>query len=238
MVILHEYPFAIVDHVGFQDFVGGLRPNFKIVGKNTLKRDIKKIYNEKKQKTMVEIDKNASKVAITTNLWIANNSKRSFMVITTYYISDFWTLESRVVRYFFSMSHFVVLVFRFLGKLINFLLSLVNHIYIYFFGFIIMPSPHDKYSLSKILLECFSDWNIDLKLSVTIDNASNNDGMMKLVSDKFQASSVILGGKLLHMHCAAHILNLVVQEGLNVIDDCIEKVRSNVYFWRQSPKRT
>ena len=82
---------------------------------------------------MVEIDKNASKVAITTDLWPANNSKRSFMVITAHYISDSWTLESRVVRYFFSMSHFVVLVFRFLGKLINFLLSLVNHIYVYFF---------------------------------------------------------------------------------------------------------
>ena len=37
MVILHEYPLAIVDHVGFQDFVGGLWPNFKIVGRNKLK---------------------------------------------------------------------------------------------------------------------------------------------------------------------------------------------------------
>ena len=133
MVILHEYPLAIVDHVGFQDFVGGLWPNFKIVGRNKLKRDIKKNCNEKKKKTMVEIDKNASKVAIKTDLWTANNSKRSFIVITTYYISDFWTLESRVIRYFFLWSHFVVLVFGFLGKLINFLLSLVNHIYVYFF---------------------------------------------------------------------------------------------------------
>ena len=82
---------------------------------------------------MVEIDKNASKVAITTDLWTANNSKRSFMVITVYYISDFWTLESRVIRYFFSLSHSVVLVFRLLGKLINFLPSLVNQIYVYFF---------------------------------------------------------------------------------------------------------
>ena len=84
-VILHEYPLAIVDHVGFQDFVGALRPNFKIVGR----RDIKKIYNEKKQKTMVEIDK-----------------KRSFMVITTHYISDSSTLESRILRYFFSLGSF------------------------------------------------------------------------------------------------------------------------------------
>nr|XP_023922906.1 zinc finger BED domain-containing protein RICESLEEPER 2-like [Quercus suber] len=140
---------------------------------------------------MVEIDKNASKVAITTDLWTANNSKRSFMVITTHYINDSWTLESRVIR------------------------------------FIRMPSPHDKYSLSKILLECLSDWNIDLKSSaITVDNASNNDGMMKLVSDKLQASSLILGVKLLHVRCAAHILNLVVQEGLNVIGDGIEKYQS------------
>ena len=103
MVILHEYPLAIVDHVGFWDFVSGLRPNFKIVGRNTLKRDIKKIYNEKKQKTMVEIDKNASKVAITMDLWTANNNKRSFMVTTAHYISDSWTLESRVIRYFLSL---------------------------------------------------------------------------------------------------------------------------------------
>ena len=43
---------------------------------------------------MVEIDKNASKVAITMDLWTANNNKRSFMVTTAHYISDSWTLES------------------------------------------------------------------------------------------------------------------------------------------------
>ena len=97
----------------------------------------------------------------------------------------------------------------------------------------------DKYSLSKILLECLSNWNIDLKLSViTVNSSSNNNGMMKIVSDKLQVSSLILGGKLLHVHCVARILNLVVREGLNVIGDGIEKVQSSVYFWTQLPKRT
>ena len=161
------------------------------------------------------------------------------MVITAHYISDSCTLEIRVIRFFFLWGHFVVLVFRFSSKLINFLLSLANHIYVFFFRFIRMPSPHDKYSLSKILLEYLSDWNINLKLStIIVDNASHNNGMMKLVSDKFQASSLILGEKLLHVSCATYILNLVVQEGLNIIGDGIEKVQSNVYFWTQSPKRT
>ena len=116
---------------------------------------------------------------------------------------------------------------------------LVNHSYVYFFRFIHFLSPHDKYSLSKVFLECFSDWNIDSKLSaITVDNSSNNDDIMKLVSDKLQASSLILGEKLLHVCCVAYILNLVVQEGLNVIGDGIEKVQSSVSFWIQSPKRT
>ena len=61
---------------------------------------------------------------------------------------------------------------------------------------------------------------------------------MKIVSDKLQVSSLILGGKLLHVHCVARILNLVVREGLDVIGDGIEKVQSSVSFWTQSPKIT
>jgi hypothetical protein len=37
MVIMHEYPLAMVDHVGFRKFVSGLQPNFKLVSRNTLK---------------------------------------------------------------------------------------------------------------------------------------------------------------------------------------------------------
>ena len=74
-----------------------------------------------------------------------------------------------------------------------------------FFRFIHFPSPHDKYSFSKVLLECFSDLNIDSKLSaITVDNSSNNDDMMKLVSDKLQASSLILGENLLHVLCSIY----------------------------------
>ena len=112
----------------------------------------------------------------------------SFMVITTHYISHSWTLESRVISFFFfffHQGHFVVLVFRFSRKLINFMFYIVNQIYVFFVRFIHFPSPHDKYSLSKVFLECFSDLNIDSKLSaITVDNSSNNDDMMKLVSDK------------------------------------------------------
>ena len=47
----------------------------------------------------------------------------------------------------------------------------------------------------------------------------------------------VLGGSMLHMRCAAHILNLIVQDGLSLIGDGIERIRDSVIYWTGSPKR-
>ena len=39
------------------------------------------------------------------------------------------------------------------------------------------------------------------------------------------------------MRCSAHILNLVVKIGLNVIKVAIENVRESVSYWTTTPKR-
>ena len=46
-----------------------------------------------------------------------------------------------------------------------------------------------------------------------------------------------LGGKFFHMRCCAHILNLIVKDGLEIIDGSIEKIRDSVAYWRATPKR-
>lgn len=101
-----------------------------------------------------------------------------------------------------------------------------------------MPSPHTSEVLSEVLMDCLLEWDIDRKLStLTVDNCTTNDAMVRIILDKLQTSSLILHGSLLHMRCAAHILNLIVQDGLVIIKDCIEKVRDSVIFWTGSPKR-
>lgn len=37
MIVLHEYPLSLVDHVGFRRFVGALQPLFKIGTRNTIR---------------------------------------------------------------------------------------------------------------------------------------------------------------------------------------------------------
>ena len=46
-----------------------------------------------------------------------------------------------------------------------------------------------------------------------------------------------MGGSMLHMRCVAHILNLIIQDGLSFIDDGIERIRDSVIYWTGSQKR-
>ncbi|XP_023912434.1 zinc finger BED domain-containing protein RICESLEEPER 3-like [Quercus suber] len=58
MIILHEYPLSIVDHIGFRKYSTSLQPLFRIVSRNTIKKDILSIYEKVRDKSKHEIDKN------------------------------------------------------------------------------------------------------------------------------------------------------------------------------------
>ncbi|CAL5400606.1 unnamed protein product [Camellia sinensis] len=75
------------------------------------------------------------------------------------------------------------------------------------------------------MLACMMDWNIDRKIStVTVDNCSTNDAMITMLMDKLSNTLLLLGGTLFHMRCCAHILNLIVKDGLDVIRVSVEKI--------------
>jgi len=46
-----------------------------------------------------------------------------------------------------------------------------------------------------------------------------------------------LKGKFYHMCCRAHILDLIVEDGLKITEGSIEEIRDSVAYWRVSPKR-
>lgn len=73
MIILHEYPLAIVEHEGFKRFCNFLQLLFKSLSKNTTKSHILKIFEIERSKQMKLLEKNSSRVAITTDMWTVNN---------------------------------------------------------------------------------------------------------------------------------------------------------------------
>ncbi|XP_015970135.1 zinc finger BED domain-containing protein DAYSLEEPER-like [Arachis duranensis] len=88
MVCLHEYLLSIVDHIGFRRFCNALQALFKVITRNTLKSDILKLYNDERMKTMNILERNKSRVAITTNMWTTSNQNKGYMAITVLYIDD------------------------------------------------------------------------------------------------------------------------------------------------------
>ncbi|KAL5748544.1 hypothetical protein ACOSP7_025584 [Xanthoceras sorbifolium] len=82
------------------------------------------------------------------------------------------------------------------------------------------------------------DWNFDRRLSaLTVDNCSTNDKVIELMLEKLDKGDLWLNGQLFHMRCCAHILNLIVKDGLSVIGDGIERIRDSVAYWVATPKR-
>ena len=101
-----------------------------------------------------------------------------------------------------------------------------------------MPCPHNAEVICEALHACLVEWHLEKKIStVTLDNCTSNDKAMQILPDKLDTKVLMLEGKYLHMRCAAHILNLIVKDGLDVMEVGIERVRDSVAFWSATPKR-
>ena len=74
-----------------------------------------------------------------------------------------------------------------------------------------MPSPYIKEVLFDVLL----DWNMDRNISIiTMDDCLSNNDMIDIFLEKLSLSgSLLLNGKVIHMQCVTHVLNLIMNEG-------------------------
>ncbi|CAN1783008.1 Putative AC transposase [Linum perenne] len=82
------------------------------------------------------------------------------------------------------------------------------------------------------------DWGIEKVLTITVDNASSNDVGMQYLKKRFiNWKENVLNGEFLHMRCCAHILSLIVKDGMKEVDDSIYHKRSAVRFVRSSTSR-
>ena len=79
------------------------------------------------------------------------------------------------------------------------------------------------------------EWGLDKVMTITVDNATSNDGGIGYV--KKHMKTLIADGKYLHMRCAAHIVNLIVSDGLKEVDTSVKRVRAAVKYIKNSTSR-
>ena len=135
--------------------------------------------------------------------------------------TDCWT-SNQNLAYMSLTAHFIDEEWKLQKRIINFCLI----------------ENHKGETIGREIERCLREWGIENVFTITVDNASSNDGAISYLQKKLDArGGLVCGGKYLHMRCCAHILNLVVNEGIKEQQPCIESIRNSVRFVRSSPQR-
>ncbi|XP_078154148.1 zinc finger BED domain-containing protein RICESLEEPER 2-like [Carex rostrata] len=135
--------------------------------------------------------------------------------------TDTWTSLQKI-NYMCLTAHFIDSDWKLNKRIINFC----------------PVSSHSGKEIGMAIEKCLFEWEIDQVFTVTVDNASSNDLAIDYLKKKITNwGTGILNGKHLHMRCIAHIINLVVQDGLKEMSTSVARIRGAVKYVKQSPKR-
>ncbi|XP_077211612.1 zinc finger BED domain-containing protein RICESLEEPER 1-like isoform X1 [Tasmannia lanceolata] len=99
-------------------------------------------------------------------------------------------------------------------------------------------SSHKGEAIGQAVESCMIEWGIEKVCTITVDNASSNDTVVGYLKKKISnRNGFILDGEFFHMRCCAHILNLIVKDGISEVIDSISRIRGAVRYIRSSPSR-
>ena len=88
--------------------------------------------------------------------------------------------------------------------------------------------PHNGKNIATLINDEIINLGVHDKIfTITLDNASDNDVTIQRLKKFWQIKDN--HAKLFHLCCCAHILNLIVKDGLKQVDTTLEKIRYIAY---------
>lgn len=98
-IIMHEYPFNIVEHEYFIDWVKSLRPDFPLKSRVSVRKDIMDIYLKEKDKLYEYLKTIKCRFSATMDMWTSNQNK-GYMCVTLHWIDTDWKIQKRIINFF------------------------------------------------------------------------------------------------------------------------------------------
>ncbi|KAG2589223.1 hypothetical protein PVAP13_5NG248781 [Panicum virgatum] len=197
MIIVHEYPFRMVEHTWFNIVMTYLNHLYQFIGRKTIKAECLKVFESEKE-ALAKIIKGVDFISLTTDLWTSNQTL-SYMCLVAHYIDSDWKMQYRVLNFFE------------------------------------LDPPHKGPVIGQAAYDCVAAWKIEDKIiSLTLDNAANNDGAIRGLRARFAArQGYAFSAKYFHVRCCAHIINLVVNDGTTALASLIENLRCTVKYLKK-----
>ena len=181
------------------------------------RKDIVERYEVETKKAIEYMLAVQSRVAVTTDMWTADHQKKGYMAVTAHFIDESWKLRSILMRYI-TLNSLIHVFSRFSYDL--------NFPFCAYCRFIYVPAPHTADVIAEQLHESLVEWNIDEKLmTVTVDNCTTNDKAIENIVEKIGKKKLLCEGNKIHMRCCAHILNIIVKDGLDVMKSSIDNIQ-------------
>ncbi len=97
-IIMHEYPFNIVEHEYFVEFIKSLRPSFPIKSRITVRKELMAIFVEEKAKLYEYLKSVNCRFSTTMDMWTSNQNK-GYMCVTVHWVDDNWSIQKRIISF-------------------------------------------------------------------------------------------------------------------------------------------
>ncbi|KAF2299868.1 hypothetical protein GH714_005062 [Hevea brasiliensis] len=84
---------------------------------------------------------------------------------------------------------------------------------------------HKGVNIGNAIDFCMEEWGLSKVMCITVDNASSNDSAVSQLKKRLlKKNAFVLGGDTFHIRCCAHIIQLVVRDGLDAVQDEGEEI--------------
>ncbi|CAA6658762.1 unnamed protein product [Spirodela intermedia] len=98
MLILHDYPLAMVDHIGFRTFLRNLQPQFRLMPRDAIQADCNRIYKDEREKFQEALVKARSRISLAGGLWVTTG-RSQYLSLTCHFVDDDWKLQKKILNF-------------------------------------------------------------------------------------------------------------------------------------------
>ena len=190
-VAVCEIPFEAVEADEFMGIISYLCPQYKQVGRKTVRDDIVKILTPQRKVVLKNylqqcIAMENTGFSFTTDIYTNTTQKRAYMAVTIHFIvrAHDWQLYNTLI------------------------------------GFEQIDSPHTGPKIAAKFSKIITSYGLEKNVfSCTMDNASNNDTFVAYMKSRKRDIPLMLDGEFFQTRCNAHCYNLIAQDGLALLKE-------------------
>ncbi|CAN0858081.1 Putative AC transposase [Linum grandiflorum] len=217
MIVLHEYPLAIVDHFYFRKFLHIIQPLFKCPTRNTVKSDILKMYKSELENLRNVLEDIDSRVAITSDMfcYVPCPHTAEALAAAIYKVLFEWNLDRKLSTMavkmiekfdkYWSVIHNVLSMAAVLDP--RYKMALLNFYFPLVYG---TNSSSELFKVRKLLEDLVNDYK---------DKSAGKEDAMPIDDN---SSSEVTGGRMTEYDKFVDILLASSDSGKNELDTYLE----------------